>query len=426
MLGLGTVGGGVARILHANAEGVAAKAGGPLQLGRIAVRDLERSREVSVDGSLLTDKAEEVVADPDIDVVVEVMGGVHPALALVTAALQRGKPVVTANKELIARHGPELLDLAARHGAGLYYEASVAGGIPIVRPLKACLAANRIRAISGIINGTTNYMLTRMSSEGDDFEEVLREAQRLGYAEADPSSDVDGHDAAFKIAILASLAFDAAVDAEAVHREGIGSVTPEDLRYGREFGYVLKLLAVAREQGERLDVRVHPTFIPEHHPLAAVNDVFNAVFVTGDAVGDLMFYGRGAGGLPTGSAVTADIIEAARLVRGSGAASAGAPRRRPELVGIDETVSRYYVSLGVVDKPGVLGRVAAAFGDVGVGLDRVVQKGGGAGGKGTAVRLVVVTHRAPYARVREALDRIGSFDVVHDVGNVIRVQEGEQ
>lgn len=425
LLGLGNVGSGVAHILQSNAAGLASKAGAPLQLRRVAVRHVQRTRDVAVEPDLLTDRPDDVVQDADVDVVVEVMGGVDPARRLISEALQRRKPVVTANKEVIARHGAELLGLAERYDTGLYYEASVAGGIPIVRPLKACLAANRIQSISGIINGTTNYMLTRMSSEGSDFEDVLREAQRLGYAEADPSSDVDGDDAAYKIAILAGLAFDAAVDVDQVHREGIRRVRAEDIRYGQELGYALKLLAVAQETEQGLDVRVHPTFVPEEHPLAAVNDAFNAIFVTGDAVDDLMFYGRGAGSLPTGSAVVGDIVEAARRLRGGGGFPSLPPRRRPELVPVDDTVSRYYVSLNVVDNPGVLGKVASAFGEVGVSLDSVIQKGGDQNGGSASVRLVVVTHKARHSKLRAALERIRDFDVVHDVGNVIRVKETE-
>lgn len=425
LLGLGTVGGGVAHILQGNAPGVAAKAGAALQLGRIAVRDVSRPRDATVDQEQLTTDPHSIVQDPDIDIVVEVMGGIEPARSLVTEALQRGKHVVTANKELIAHHGSELLALGRRYNAGLFYEASVGGGIPIIRPLRACLAANRIRSVSGIINGTTNYMLTRMTAEGRPFDEMLQQAQELGYAEADPAADVDGHDAAFKIAILAALAFDAEVDVEQVYREGISRVTPEDIADGKELGYTLKLLAVARKADDGLDVRVHPTFIPAEHPLAAVNDVFNAVFVNGDAVGDLMFYGRGAGALPTASAVVADVIEAARHKLGGGHRVPGPPSDTPRLIDIDETVSRYYVSLRVLDRPGVLGQVASAFGDEEVSLDRVIQKGSVDGSETSAVRLVVVTHEARHRQLQEALGRIRGLEHVHGVDNVIRVKDGD-
>lgn len=425
LLGLGTVGGGVAHILQNNGAGVAAKAGAAFQLERIAVRDVNRSRDTTVDLKQLTDDAHSVVQDPDIDIVIEVMGGLEPARSLVADALRRGKHVVTANKELIAHHGSELLALGRRYNAGLFYEASVGGGIPIIRPLRACLAANRIRSVSGIINGTTNYMLTRMSAEGRPFDEMLQQAQELGYAEADPAADVDGHDAAFKIAILAALAFDAEVDVERVHREGISRVTPEDIADGEELGYTLKLLAVAREADAGLDVRVHPTFIPADHPLAAVNDVFNAVFVNGDAVGDLMFYGRGAGASPTASAVVADVIEAARHKLGQGHRVPGPPQGSPQLIDIDDTVSRYYVSFRVVDRPGVLGQVASAFGDAEVSLDRVIQKGSGDDSEMSSVRLVVVTHEARHRHLQEALASIRELAHVHGVDNVIRVQDGD-
>lgn len=426
LLGLGTVGSGVVHILQSNGSNLTAKAGAPLQLRRIAVRDVTRPRGVVVDKDMLTDNPDDVVRDPDIDIIVEAMGGVEPARTLITEALQRGKHVVTANKELIARHGPELLTLGQRYGAGLYYEASVAGGVPIVRPLKACLAANRLRSISGIINGTTNFMLTRMTAEKRGFDEMLQHAQRLGYAEADPTSDVEGHDAAFKIAILAGLAFDAQVDVGDVHCEGITRITPEDIRHGQELGYTLKLLAIAEEAEERIDIRVHPTFIPMDHPLATVNDAFNAIFVRGDAVGDLMFYGRGAGALPTGSAVVADVLDAARHKLSGGNRVAGPPSRRPTIVPIGDTIARYYVSFHVVNKPGVLGRVASAFGDAGVSLDSVIRKSMEDDTDERFVTLVVVTHEAPYAKLKTALERIRGFSDVHDVGNVIRVQESEQ
>lgn len=422
LLGCGTVGGGVVHILKSNAAQIEARAGAEINIRRIAVRDVTRSRGVAVEEELLTDDAEQIVHDAEIDVVVELIGGVDPARRLITAALQNGKHVVTANKEVIARYGTELLELAARHGVGLFYEASVAGGIPIIRPLRACLAANRVNSVMGIINGTTNYMLTRMSDEGRSFDEMLQEAQRLGYAEADPSSDVEGYDAAFKVAILAALAFDTEVDVETVHCEGITRITPEDIQYGRELGYKLKLLAIAREEAGGLDVRVHPTFIPAAHPLAAVNDVFNAIFVSGDAVGELMFYGRGAGALPTGSAVVADIIDAVRQLRSGGNHVATPPRQQLPLISIEDTVSRYYVSLRVVDKPGVLGRIASAFGDAGVSLDSVIQKGH----RDDPVHLVVVTHVTQHANVRRALTQISEFEFVHNVSNVIRVEEPEQ
>lgn len=422
LLGCGTVGGGVARILQKNGEKIAARAGTQVVVRAIAVRDASAPRDEAVERELLTEDPWSVVNDAEIDVVVELIGGIDPARELIATALKNGKHVVTANKEVIARYGAELLQLSARYGVGLYYEASVAGGIPIVRPLQACLAANEVQSVMGIINGTTNYMLTRMSDEGSDFGEMLAEAQRLGYAEADPSSDVEGYDAAFKIAILAGLAFNTEVDVEDVHCEGITRIAQEDIEYGKELGYTLKLLAIARKIEDRLDVRVHPTFIPSDHPLAAVNDVFNAIFIDGDAVGELMFYGRGAGALPTGSAVVGDIIEAVRRLRVGGNQLTGPPTQQLPLLPIEETVSRYYVSLRVVDKPGVLGRIATAFGEAGVSLDSVIQKGH----RDDPVHLVVVTHATVHANIRAALAQIDGFDFVYEVSNVIRVEAPEQ
>ncbi|MBO8142410.1 MAG: homoserine dehydrogenase [Firmicutes bacterium] len=417
LLGCGTVGSGVLSILNANGDRISARAGASIRIRRIAVRDVRRQRSVPVEPELLTADPWEVVRDPAIEIVVEVIGGVHPALELIRAALESGKSVVTANKEVLAKHGPELLELAARRGVDLLFEGSVAGGIPIIKPLRESLAANRIKAIVGIINGTTNYMLTRMSREGIPFEEALRKAQELGYAEADPTSDVEGYDAAFKIAILAALAFETPVQVSDVYCEGITRITPEDIRYGQELGYAVKLLAIAREDGGRLDVRVHPAFIPQSHPLAAVQDVFNAIYVRGDAVGELMFYGRGAGSLPTGSAVVADLIDAVRRRRsGNGhfRVSGEALAVRP----IEETVSRYYVSLKVVDQPGVLASIAAAFGEEGVSIGSVIQKGR----LEDPVDLVFVTHEVKEEYIRRALEKIGRLPVVRYVSNVIRVE----
>lgn len=418
LLGCGTVGAGVASILQANGGRIAGRAGGPVELRKVAVRDVNKPREAAIPPGLLTGDPWAVVEDPEVDVVVELIGGVEPARELISEALRRGKPVVTANKEVLARHGAELLALAARHGAHLMFEGSVAGGIPIIKPLQECLAANRVQSIMGIINGTTNYVLTGMSRRGVDFETALREAQALGYAEADPSSDVEGYDAAFKIAILASLAFETAVRVEDVYCEGISRITPADIEYGRELGYTVKLLAIAREEEGRLDVRVHPTFIPDSHPLAAVSDVFNAIFVQGDAVGELMFYGRGAGGLPTGSAVVADIMEAARRLRRGGNGLAPGPRRDLPVKPVEETVSRFYVSLRVVDRPGVLAAIAGAFGRHGVSINSVIQKGRFE----DPIDLVFVTHEVQEAHLRRALAEIDQLDVVRNIGNVIRVE----
>lgn len=421
LLGCGTVGTGVVSILQSNGRRIHGRAGGELAIRRIAVRDINKTRDVTVSPDVWTTDAAAVVEDPDIDIIVELMGGVEPARQLIAEALKRGKSVVTANKEVLARHGAELSAVAAEHGVDLLFEGSVAGGIPIIKPLRECLAANRIRSIMGIINGTTNYMLTGMTRDGLDFEATLRQARALGYAEADPTSDVEGYDAAFKIAILASMAFETAVRVEDVYCEGITRITPADIQYGKELGYTVKLLAIAKEDDGRLEVRVHPTFIPDSHPLAAVNDVFNAIFVEGDAVGELMFYGRGAGGLPTGSAVVADIIEAARRRRRGGNDIARAAPDVLSVKPIEDTVSRFYVSFRVVDEPGVLAAISGAFGRHGVSINSVIQKGRFE----DPIDLVFVTHEVKEANLRRALADIDELPVVRHIGNVIRVEGPE-
>lgn len=419
LLGCGTVGSGVVSILHENAERINRRAGGDLIIHRVAVRDVKKARDAAIVPDLLTTDAWSVVHDPDIDIVVELIGRVEPARSLIAAALEQGKSVVTANKAALAHHGAELAALAEENGVDLLFEGSVAGGIPIIKPLKECLAANRILSVTGIINGTTNYILTGMARDGLDFRTMLQRAQEAGYAEADPTSDVEGYDAAFKLAILASIAFETPVRVEDVYCEGISRISPVDIEYGKELGYTVKLLAVAKEDDGRLELRVHPAFVPNDHPLAAVNDVFNAIFVEGDAVGELMFYGRGAGGKPTGSAVVADIIDAARRIRtDSGRITARQPRNLP-IKPMDETVSQFYVSLRVVDAPGVLAAISGVFGRYGVSIRSVIQKGRFE----DPIDLVFVTHEAKEAHVRQALADIDDLSVVRSISNVIRVEE---
>ncbi|MDI3280956.1 MAG: homoserine dehydrogenase [Bacillota bacterium] len=421
LLGLGTVGSGVVRILQENRASILERAGRPLELRRILVRDLHKKRAVSVSPDLLTTSPADLLDDPEIEVIVEVMGGVEPARQYLAEALRRRKHVVTANKELIAKEGHPLLDLATRSGVFFLFEASVAGGIPIVKALRDSLAANRISQLMGIINGTTNYILTRMARDGSSFEEALREAQARGYAEADPSSDVDGYDAAYKLVILASLAFGTRVPVERVYIEGIRSVTPVDIAYARELGYVVKLLAIGKDLGESVQLRVHPTLIPQEHPLAAVSDVYNAVFIEGNAVGQLMFYGRGAGDLPTGSAVVADLIEVARhLERGPVIPACSCYTQKP-LLPMGKVTSQFYLRMEVLDKPGVLARIAGAFGEAEVSLASVIQKGRGI----QPVTLVFVTHEVAEENLRRALDQIRRLPCVHAIKNVIRV-EGER
>lgn len=424
IIGLGTVGTGVARILQEGAVHVAARAGGPLEVARVVVNDPTKQRAVDIDPAVLETDALEVIRDPSIPIIVELVGcpggSVEPARTWLLEALRLGKHVVTANKDVVAKHGPELLRTATEHGGSLYFEAAVAGGIPIIKSISEALVGNRIEMLMGIINGTTNYMLTKMSHEGASFSDVLREAQAKGYAEADPTSDVEGHDAAYKIAILASLAFETEIAVDSVYREGITRITPEDIRNAAELGYVVKLLAIAKRNGEHIEARVHPTFIPASHPLAAVNDAFNAVFVHGDAVGELMFYGRGAGMMPTASAVVADIVDAAHNLRRGVRGRHRINGMRAPILPISESVSRYYINTKVVDRPGVLAGITTAFGENGVSLESVIQKGRGQ----DPVSLVFVTHEVQEANLTRALARIAQLAEVREIANVIRV-EGE-
>jgi homoserine dehydrogenase len=421
MLGCGTVGAEVVRLLHEQAGDLAARVGGEIELAGIAVR--RPNRHPDVPAHLLTTDAGRLVAS-DVDVVVEVIGGIEPAHALLTSALRAGKSVVTANKALLAEHAADLFAAAGSSGADLYFEAAVAGAIPLLRPLRESLAGDRITRVMGIVNGTTNYILSEMDSSGAGYAETLDEASRLGYAEADPTADVDGYDAASKAAILASIAFHTRVTAADVYREGISAVTPADVAAARALGRTIKLLAicerVATGGGEAVAVRVHPAMIPRTHPLASVGGAFNAVFVEADAAGSLMFYGQGAGGAPTASAVLGDLVAVARNKvvggRGPGESSYAALPVRP----IDEVDTRYHISLDVADRPGVLAAVAAVFAEHDVSIAAVRQQG-----RSTDASLVIVTHSAPDAALRSTVDKIAGLPVVREVVSVMRV-EGEE
>ncbi|WP_421118861.1 homoserine dehydrogenase [Aquihabitans daechungensis] len=425
LLGCGNVGAALVQLVEARGDEIAARTGTRLEIARVAVRSLTRKRPVHLDESVLTRDADEVVADPSIDVVVEVIGGIEPARELILAALAAGKPVVTANKELLANHGAELYAAASSAGVDLLFEAAVAGGIPILRPLRESLAGEDIRRIMGIVNGTTNFILTRMSEEGTGYGEALAEAQELGYAERDPTADVEGFDAGAKAAILASLAFGAKVVAGDVYHEGISNISATDIEFAGRLGYVIKLLAVAElvpvaSGPDEVAVRVHPAMVPTSHPLAGVRDSFNAVFVEGAAVGDLMFYGRGAGGDPTGSAVLGDLIDAAVNLRKGTHADLLTLTRRP-IRPIDELHSSYYVNLDVVDKPGVLRAVAEAFERHAVSIRSLEQEGVGAD-----ARLIFITHRAREADVQATLEDLRELDVIHRITSVLRVIGDDQ
>jgi len=405
LLGCGHVGSALVRLIEGHAGSIEARAGVKVEVAKV---DLGAER--------FTHDAEEVVSDPEVDVVVEVIGGIEPARTLILTALQAGKPVVTANKELLANFGRELFETAEANGVDLLFEASVCGGIPLLRPLRESLAGDRIRRITGIVNGTTNFVLTRMTESGASFHEALAEAQTLGYAERDPTADVEGFDAAAKAAILASIAFGSRVVAGDVYSEGISGVTPSDIESARELGYVVKLLALAEEVDDEIAVRVHPAMVPVNHPLAAVKDSFNAVFIEADAAGSLMFYGRGAGGMPTASAVLGDLIDAARnLAAGSRGATMGAPsgkRVRP----IDEVASQFYVMCEVADRPGVLAAIASAFGEHGVSIKSMQQQG-----IADDARLIFVTHKARERDFEATMAAVRQLEPVHRVGSILRV-----
>ena len=428
LLGLGTVGAGVAEILLSPQGRHPLVA--DLELRQVAVRDLNRKRPIPLSNSLLTTDPAAVVANPDVDLVVEVMGGLEPARSLILAAIEAGKAVVTANKAVIARHGAEIAAAAAEKGVYVLMEAAVGGGIPILEPLKQSLGANRIERVSGIINGTTNYILTRMSEEGASYGDVLADAQALGYAEADPAADVEGGDAADKIAILTGLAFGGLVDREAIPTEGINTLQTRDIDYAKELGFVVKLLAIAERHGsdpdgsEVVDVRVHPTLVPKEHPLAGVNGVNNAIVVEGEPVGRVMFYGPGAGAGPTASAVVADIlnIAAIRQVGAGGSQDALDPLlaasswRNCRLVDQGSTCHRNYVRFQAADRPGVIGHIGSCFGSAGVSLQSIVQFET----EGSGAEIVVVTHAVEESLFQQALSAILQRPEVEDVRCCLR------
>jgi homoserine dehydrogenase len=426
LLGCGTVGAEVVRLLHSQAADLTARVGAPLELAGIAVRRLGRDRgDLPVDRELFTTDAAGLVARDDVDLVVEVVGGIEPARTWLLTALNAGKSVVTANKALLAEDGASLHAAAARGEADLYYEASVAGAIPLLRPLRESLHGDRVTRVLGIVNGTTNFILSSMDDTGAGFADALEEATALGYAEADPTADVEGFDAAAKAAILASLAFHTRVTAADVHREGITEVTAADMASAKAMGCTVKLLCIAERHTdpdgrESVGVRVHPAMIPLSHPMAGVGDAFNAAFVEADAAGQLMFYGRGAGGAPTASAVLGDVVAAARNrlsgARASGDSSYADLRVRP----MGETLTRYHISLDVADRAGVLATVASAFAEHGVSIQAVRQEGHA----GDAT-LVIVTHTASDAALSATVESLSELEIVRDVVSVMRV-EGEE
>ena len=416
LLGCGNVGASLAQMIASNGDAIAARAGVRLEITQIAVRDLSIDRGLPTNTAVMTDDPAAVVAASDVDLVVEVMGGIEPARTLILAALAAGKPVVTANKALLAAAGAELFAAAESGGVDLLFEASVCGGIPLMRPLRESLAGDRILRVTGIVNGTTNYILTRMTEAGQSFADALAEAQALGFAEADPTADVEAHDAAAKAAIIASIAFGAELTDSDVYREGITSITAADIEAARELGYVVKLLAVAEERDGKVGARVHPAMVPVQHPLASVREAFNAVFIEGEATGEVMLYGRGAGGFPTASAVLGDVIDAAKnLASGGRGATIGKLVRR-EMLPMDGVVSQYYLELEAADRPGVLAVVADVFGRHEVSIESMQQRG-----IGEDARLIFVTHAARESDLRSTVAELRETDAVHRVGSVLRV-----
>src|SRR5487761_1218871 len=418
LLGCGVVGSQVARLLREQADDLAVRTGAWLETAGIAVRRLSHPRP-GIDEALLTTDAHALVTGPDVDIVIEVIGGIEPARSLLLAAMEHGKSVVTANKALLAEHGEQIHDASRAYGADLYYEASVAGAIPLLRPLRESLAGDTVRRVLGIVNGTTNYILDRMDSSGAGFTEALEEAQSMGFAEADPTADVEGFDAAAKAAILAGLAFHTAVTAADVHREGITDVTTADMASARALGCVVKLLAICERSDGGVSVRVHPAMIPRSHPLAAVGGAYNAVFVEAESAGRLMFYGAGAGGTPTASAVLGDIVAVARNrmagTRGPDASTyAGLPVKP-----MGATLTRYHVSLDVADRPGVLAPVAEAYARHDVSIRAVRQTS-----RGDEAQLMIVTHTARDAALAATICDLAALPMVRSVASVMRV-EGE-
>jgi homoserine dehydrogenase len=417
VLGCGNVGAALVQLVAKQAPAIQASTGLRLEVTRVAVRNLSRDRDAVLAPGVLTRDALGVVEDPDVDVIVELIGGIEPARELILSAMSHGKPVVTGNKELLANVGAELFAAADAQGVDLLFEAAVAGGIPIVRPLRESLRGEPIRRVMGIVNGTTNFILTKMTEEGADYSAALSEAQRLGYAERDPTADVEGFDAGAKAAIIATIAFGSRVVAGDVYHEGISQITAKDISMAAKLGYVIKLLAICEQDpaSKEIAVRVHPAMVPAQHPLASVRDSYNAVFIEGEAVGSLMFYGRGAGGLPTASAVLGDLIDAAVNLRKGTHAPIGTFSRVP-ILGIDETSSQYYVTLQVTDRPGVLHAVTGVFARHGVSIRAAEQEG-----LGDDARLVFITHEAKEADMQATLRELRELDVVGSASGLLRV-----
>ena len=424
LIGFGTVGTGMVRVLQDNAPLLEQRLGGRIRLHRIADIDLTRERGVQVPQEILTTDAEAVLSDPEIAICVELVGGIEPARTFILKAMESGKHVVTANKALLALHGAEIFDAAQAHGVRIGFEASVGGGIPIIRSLKEGLVANRIISLFAILNGTSNYILTRMTQEKKGFREVLKDAQRLGYAEADPFLDVEGVDTAHKLAILAALAFGIRVDLNDIFVEGISAITPLDIQYSSELGYRIKLLAIGKGDGEKIELRVHPTMLPSHHLLSTVEGVYNAIYISGDAVGPAMFYGQGAGALPTASAVVSDLVDLCgdiiKGIKGRGSHLPVVASDEGAVKAIDDVVTPCYLRFTALDRPGVLSTISGILGKHEISIASVIQKGRMIKG---AVPIVMMTHEAKGRDIHRALDEINKLDIIRAQTTLIRVEQ---
>jgi homoserine dehydrogenase len=419
LLGLGNVGAGVANILRENINKIRDYIGVDIQIKKVLVRDINKARDIVLDEQMLTTNPQEILDDPEVDIVVELIGGIEPAYSYMRQAMERGKHVVTANKAVIATYCEELFELADQNGVEIRFEGSVGGGIPLIDTITNKLAGNQIDEVVGIINGTTNYILSRMSRDSLGFDTALKKAQEKGYAEADPSSDIEGQDATYKLAILAAISFGLHIDPNDIPCEGITKISEHEIRYAEELGYAVKLLATARKQDEKLEIHVHPTLIPNHHPLAAVHDEFNALFIKGNAVGELMLYGKGAGSLPTGSAVVGDILDIIKMMTQSAKTGSSFVTNGRDLKVVGEDSGSYYIRLKVLDEPGVLGTITTTLGKHGISIASVAQQGMGQ----KLVPVIFITHEVEREKLDKGLDELRKLrDVVGEVACILRVE----
>jgi len=422
LMGLGVIGTGVARALIGKADEIARQVGCPVILKKAVDCDVSKKKSSKIPSDIFTTDPNEILHNPEIDIVIEVIGGDTHALEYMKEALSRGKHVVTANKEAISKHGQELLSIAATHKVGIRHEASVGGGIPIISPFKQDLLANRITAIRAIINGTTNYIVTRMAAEDADFATVLKQAQKLGYAEANPANDIEGVDAVYKLSILATIAFRTVIHPEDIYREGISRLSSRDFRYAKELGYTIKLLAIAKEENESVEVRVHPALIPDDQLLANVDGVFNAIEIEGDLTGKVIFYGRGAGPQPTSSAIVSDVIQLSQNIRlGLPPRPQPQPSQNKNITPTSQIVTRYYVRLTIDDNPGVLAQIAKVLGDNMISIASAIQKE--ADENSQTAEIVLMTHTAHESALQQAMREIEALPAVREIGNLIRVED---